>query len=264
MSKRASFLQRVRKRETLIGPWMSIPHPMAAEMLAQTGADFILIDGEHAPIAPQTLPLLLPATERHDLPAIYRVAWNRIDLIKAALDGGVDGLMVPMINSKSEAEQAIAAAKYPPMGKRGMGAWRASNYFTDDGAYVQRANRDLLMVLQIETREAVGDIEAIAGVPGIDALFIGPADLSRSYGLASSAPQAELRKIYKQVVNAARKNAIAAGIDVVSPEYAAIYREIGFTFMTFGVDSVFMIEAGKAGIGNLRRKLTGGRRRARR
>ena len=256
MSKRSSFPQRLRSRETLIGPWMSIPHPTVAEMLAQTGADFVLIDGEHAPIIPQTLPLLLPATEGRDLPAIYRVAWNRIDLIKAALDCGVSGLMVPMVNSKAEAEEAIAAAKYPPRGKRGMGAWRASNYFTDKGAYVGRANADTVMVLQIETKEAIRDIEAIAAVPGIDALFIGPADLSRSLGLESSEPQAELRKAYAKVVKAARKNGIAAGIDVVSPDFAPIYREIGFTLMTFGVDSVFMIEAGKAGIRKLRAKMS--------
>ncbi|MGE0237688.1 MAG: HpcH/HpaI aldolase/citrate lyase family protein [Parvibaculaceae bacterium] len=258
MSQRSSFPQRVRARETVIGPWMSIPHPMVAEILAQAGPDFLLIDGEHAPIAPQTLPLLLPAAENQDLPTVYRVAWNRIDLIKAALDSGVDGLMVPMVNSKTEAEAAIAAAKYPPMGKRGMGAWRASNYFTDDGAYVERANRDTLMVLQIETKEAIRDIDAIAAVPGIDALFIGPADLSRSLGLASSAPQAELRKAYGQVVSATRKNGIAAGIDVVAPDYAPIYGEIGFTFMTFGVDSVFMIEAGKAGFETLRDTLKAG------
>jgi 2-keto-3-deoxy-L-rhamnonate aldolase RhmA len=240
-----------------IGPWLSIPHPMVVEMLAQTGPDFLLIDGEHAPIAPQTLPLLLPAADQQDLPVIYRVAWNRIELIKAALDSGVSGLMVPMVNSAAEAAEAIAAAKYPPMGKRGMGAWRASNYYSDDGAYVARANKGTLMVLQIETKEAIRDVEAIAAVPGIDALFIGPADLSQSLGLASSEPKPELRKAYAQVMKAAQRNGIAAGIDVVSPDYAQIYREIGFTLMTFGADSGFMIEAGKASIKNFRAKLAG-------
>jgi 2-keto-3-deoxy-L-rhamnonate aldolase RhmA len=233
---------------------MSIPNPVVVEMLAQTGPDFLLIDGEHAPIAPQALPLLLPAAERQNLPVVYRVAWNRIELIKAALDCGVSGLMVPMINSAAEAKEAVAAAKYPPMGKRGMGAWRASNYYLDDGAYVERANKDMLMVLQIETREAVRDVEAIAAVPGVDVLFIGPADLSRSLGLASGKPKKEMRKAYAQVVQAAQKNGIAAGIDVASPDYAPIYRELGFTFTTFGTDYGFMIEGGKAGIANLRAK----------
>jgi 2-keto-3-deoxy-L-rhamnonate aldolase RhmA len=230
---------------------------MVVEMLAQTGPDFLLIDGEHAPISPQTLPILLPAAEQQDLPVIYRVAWNRIELIKAALDSGASGLMVPMINSAAEAAEAIAAAKYPPMGKRGMGAWRASNYYLDGGAYVGRANKDMLMVLQIETKEAVREVDAIAAVPGVDALFIGPADLSRSLGLAGSEPKAELRKAYAQVAKAAQRNGIAAGIDVVSPDYARIYREMGFTLMTFGTDYGFMIEAGKAGIKKLRSKLAG-------
>jgi 2-keto-3-deoxy-L-rhamnonate aldolase RhmA len=254
MKKRSRFPERVRSRDLLTGPWMSIPNPVVVEILAQTGPDFLLIDGEHAPIAPQMLPLLLPAAEQQDLPVIYRVAWNRIELIKAALDCGVSGLMVPMVNSAAEAAEAIAAAKYPPMGKRGMGAWRASNYYLDNGAYVERANRDVLMVLQIETREAVGDIEAIAAVPGVDVLFIGPADLSRSFGLASGEPKRELRKAYAQVVKAAQHNGIAAGIDVASPDYAPIYREIGFTFVTFGTDYGFMIDGGTASIAILRAK----------
>jgi 2-keto-3-deoxy-L-rhamnonate aldolase RhmA len=258
MDKRARFPERLRSRDLLIGPWMSIPHPVVVEMLAQTQPDFLLIDGEHAPITPQTLPILLPAAEQQDLPVVYRVAWNRIELIKAALDFGAGGLMVPMVNSATEAAEAIAAAKYPPMGKRGMGAWRASSYYTDHGAYVERANDDTLMVLQIETKEAIRQIEAIAAVPGIDALFIGPADLSRSLGLASSEPQAELRKAYAKVAKAARRNGIAAGIDVVSADYAPIYREIGFTFMTFGTDFGFIIEAGKASMRKFRSKLAKG------
>jgi 2-keto-3-deoxy-L-rhamnonate aldolase RhmA len=235
---------------------MSVPYPTVVEMLAQTGPDFLLIDGEHAPIPPQALPLLLPAADKQDLPVIYRVAWNRIELIKAALDCGVGGLMVPMVNSAAEATEAIAAAKYPPMGKRGMGAWRASNYYLDNGAYVERANKDVLMVLQIETKEAIREAEAIAAVPGADVLFIGPADLSRSLGLAGSEPKAELRKAYAQVVKAAQRNGIAAGIDVASPDYGQIYRDLGFTFMTFGTDYSFMIEAGKTRIANLRDKFT--------
>jgi 2-keto-3-deoxy-L-rhamnonate aldolase RhmA len=133
-----------------------------------------------------------------------------------------------------------------------MGAWRASNYYLDGGAYVGRANKDTLVVLQIETKEAIHEVDAIAAVPGVDVLFIGPADLSRSLGLASAEPKAELRKAYAQVVTAAQKHGIAAGIDVSSPDYASIYREIGFTFMTFGTDYGFMIEAGKSNIRNLR------------
>jgi 2-keto-3-deoxy-L-rhamnonate aldolase RhmA len=255
MSKRSRFSKRVRSREKLTGPWMSVPHPMVVEILAQTGPDFLLIDGEHAPIVPQTLPLLLPAAENQDMPVIYRVAWNRIELIKAALDSGATALMVPMVNSAAEAAEAIAAGKYPPKGKRGMGAWRASNYYQDHAAYTERANKDLLMVLQIETREAIKDIEAIAAVPGIDALFIGPADLSRSLGLANSEPKAELRKVYAQVAKAAQRNRIVAGIDVVSPDYVPIYGEMGFTLMTFGSDSGFMIDGGRSSIKSFRAKL---------
>jgi 2-keto-3-deoxy-L-rhamnonate aldolase RhmA len=108
--------------------------------------------------------------------------------------------------------------------------------------------------LQIETQEAIREVEAIAAVPGVDVLFVGPADLSKSLGLATSEPKAELRKAYAQVVKAAQHSGIAAGIDVVSPDYAPIYRDLGFTFMTFGTDYGFMIEGGKGSIANLRAK----------
>ncbi|TIP91347.1 MAG: hypothetical protein E5X58_20125 [Mesorhizobium sp.] len=105
--------------------------------------DFLLVDGEHSPIPPNSLLDILPATERYGMPVLYRVAWNRVELIKAALDHGANGIMVPMVNSAAEAIEAVSSAKYPPAGKRGSGAWRASNYYQMDAEYRKNANSSL-------------------------------------------------------------------------------------------------------------------------
>jgi len=112
------------------------------------------------------------------MPVLYRVAWNRIELIKAAFDTGVDAVMVPMVNTAEEARDAVAGSKYPPLGKRGIGAWRPTNYYQEDAAYRENANSLTGVVLQIETREALQNLDEIAATPGVDALYIGPADLA--------------------------------------------------------------------------------------
>src|SRR5262249_15239903 len=126
MNRRIELAKSIRSGKPTMGTWMQIPNPIAAEVMAQTGFDFVLVDGEHAPVPPDILYALLPAFERHGMAAVYRVRSNNGDLIKAALDSGVSGVIVPMVNSVKEARDAVAAAKYPPHGRRGFGPWRAS------------------------------------------------------------------------------------------------------------------------------------------
>ncbi len=229
----------------MIGGWMQIPHPMVAETLAQSGADFILVDGEHAPIPPDALIGILPAIDRFRMPVLYRVRTNQSDLIKGALDAGVAGVMVPMVNSVEDAKAVIAAAKYPPMGKRGAGPWRASNYYMEEG-YVAKANADGAVVLQIETKEAVEAVEDIARVKGVDALYVGPFDLCMSMGLEPGKLHPELIAAYKRINAAARKADIATAIDVGSLAYIKPYRELGFSLMTNGLDTQFLIDGSRA------------------
>lgn len=132
MPDTSNLVSRIRAGEAVIGTWFTIPHPMVAETLAQCGFDFLLLDGEHAPVPPDVISSLLPATELYGSPVIYRVRTNSVDLIRGALDAGVSGVMVPMIESVADARNALNAAKYPPLGKRGIGPWRASNYYEED------------------------------------------------------------------------------------------------------------------------------------
>ena len=258
MKKRLQLADRIRSAKPIVGPWMSIPHPIVAETLAQTGVDFLLLDGEHAPVPPYVLGSLLPSVELYELPVIYRVCANRAELIKAALDHGVAGVMVPMISSRGEAESAVAAAKYAPLGKRGVGAWRASNYYVDETAYMATANTLTSIILQIETKEAMQALDEIAAVPGVDALYVGPADLAMSMGLehgADGALHPTFLDACARVADAARKNGIAAGIDVASLEYVRAYRDMGFSILTYGSDFNFILSGGREAQRNLKAML---------
>ncbi len=257
MNNRARLAQKIGARKPVIGIWMQIPHPMVAETLAQTGVDFLLVDGEHAPIPPHALVDILPGTELRDMPTIYRVAWNRVELIKAALDHGANGVMVPMVNSPEEAAAAVAAARYPPAGRRGMGAWRASAYYLDEASYRKRADDESAVILQIETRDAVRCVDEIAAVPGITALYIGPADLALSLGLNPGELHPELLAACEKVAGAARRNGIAAGIDVASLDFAKTYFELGFSLLTYGADFGFIVDGGRAVARDVRAAIEG-------
>ncbi|WP_051614402.1 aldolase/citrate lyase family protein [Phyllobacterium sp. UNC302MFCol5.2] len=243
---------KIRSRETTFGIWMSIPHPIVAETLAHTTADFLLVDGEHAPIPPDSLMQILPATERHGMPVIYRVQGKSPELIKAALDHGVNGVMVPMINSAEEAQKCVAAAKYPPLGIRGAGAWRASKYYMDQASYLSRADAETVVVLQIESKDAIGDIEAISKVKGVDALYVGPADLSLSLGVTLGELHPELLAACRRVADAAKRNGVVAGIDIVSLDFIPAFYALGFTLFTYGGDAGFVIEGGRAAMADAR------------
>jgi len=228
------------------GTWVSVPRIAVVEILAQAGFDYLLIDGEHAPIPPAALPPLALAAERHGCPIVYRVQANRSDLIKAALDVGVDGLMVPLVETPAEAAAIVEAAKYPPMGRRGFGPWRASNYYLDLPAYQAVANQRVAIIPQIESAKAVEHAAEIAAVPGIDALFIGPADLCGSLGVPVGSIEPKFTAALAKVIAAGKQTGRAVGIDAVSPEKFALFAKMGFTLFTYGSDLGYLAEGAKA------------------
>lgn len=183
-----------------LGCWLVANNPMSAEVLAATGYDFVLIDHEHGPGdligAINQMNAIAAAGEgkAEGGPArVLRVPWNDPVYIKRALDLGVEGVMIPMIQTRAEAEAAVEACLYPPAGIRGsaLGAVRATGYGTDSADYWKRVNRELLIVAQIETEKAVENIAEIAAVERIDVLFIGPGDLTTNAGFDPVDPPQE-------------------------------------------------------------------------
>lgn len=246
MTLRTAFSTPLREGKFILGTWMHIPNTYVAEIMAQTGFDFVLVDGEHAPITAESLTTLLPAFEKFKVPVLYRVRKNAPDSIKAALDQGIAALMVPMVNSADEARDIVASAKYPPHGLRGIGPLRASNFYIDEADYVASANAETAIVAQIETRSGLEAVEEIAAVPGIDCLYIGPADLAMSLGVKVGQLNDELIAACKRVNAAARANGIVTGIDVASLDYIPVYRDLGFTLFTHGLDTGYLIDGGRA------------------
>jgi 2-keto-3-deoxy-L-rhamnonate aldolase RhmA len=238
--------EKIASGRAVVGTWVSIPDIAVVEVLAQAGFDYLLIDGEHAPISPSQLFPLAVAAERRGCPVVYRVQTNSADLIKAALDIGIAGLMVPMVESPEEAAAVVSAAKYPPAGRRGMGPWRASNYFQDFQDYVASANEQTAVIVQIESVIAVEKAAQIAAVPGIDVLYVGPADLSGSLGVPVGKLEPPLLEALKRVVAAGRATGRCVGIDAPSNERLETFAGLGFRLFSFGIDAGYLSDGGRA------------------
>lgn len=235
--------ERLKQGLPTVGTWIDLPEPAVAEILAAYGMDWLLIDTEHGPMGWETVENLLRAMRGTEVVPLIRVAGNDPFLIKQALDRGAMGVLVPMINSAEEARAAVAAAKYPPEGIRGLAGTRASRYGLDMGTYVERWNRDVLVVLQVETRAGLENVEAIAAVPGVDVLFIGPNDLSAGLGIFRQYDHPTFQEAVRRIRDAAVKHGVAPGY--MGRDAASVLAKVGegFTFVAAGTDVGLLKEA---------------------
>ncbi|MEO8540379.1 MAG: aldolase/citrate lyase family protein [bacterium] len=176
-----TFLEKWSRGEVTFGSWLSIPSSFSAEVMAHQGFDWVCIDMQHGVIDYQVALTMLQAIGTTDTIPIVRVPWNEPGIIGKVLDAGALGVIIPMVNSVEEAQQAVAACRYFPQGSRSFGPTRASYYAGTD--YFQGANDQVACIPMIETKQAVDRLDDILAVPGIDAVYVGPADLSITYGL---------------------------------------------------------------------------------
>ena len=240
-----SFKARLLAGETQIGLWMSIPSPITAEALGYIGFDWLLFDTEHAPVEVAQLQPLLQAAQPGSSALAARPAWNDKVLIKKLLDIGAQTLLVPFVQNAEEARAAVQATRYPPDGIRGVaGLTRASRYGQAEN-YLNLANDQICVLVQIETQTAVDNLEEIAAVPGVDGVFVGPSDLSASLGYLGK-PSAEpvqetLRSLAKRI-DAMGK---APGILATNVEDAKRYRDWGYCFIAASVDLGLLVSSAK-------------------
>ncbi|WP_234188360.1 HpcH/HpaI aldolase/citrate lyase family protein [Shinella sp. NM-101] len=235
----------------VFGTWVGIPHPIVIELTARTRFDFLLLDGEHSPIDVNALASLLPAAELHGAPTIFRTRWKSPDDIKAALDAGVSGIMVPMIESAEEARAVVSHCRYAPAGTRGIGPWRASGYYDDFGAYLADANDATTLILQLESGQGLANVEEILAVEGFDVLFVGPADLASSLGLPIGRFDGELRGVLARVAEAAREAGKRAAIDAPNTSLIPDLIDMGYSLFTVGSDMGFIQASGRSLVGEL-------------
>jgi len=229
--------------------WLMIPHVVAVEVMATQGWDSITLDMQHGFVDPSDLVNLLAALGSRGAVGpvpLVRVPWNDPGTIYRALDAGAQGIICPMVNTAAEAEALVAATKYPPLGERSFGPVRM--LLKEGPQYVANANATCLAIAQIETREALGNLDAILAVKGLDAIYVGPSDLAFDMGFPPhlDTEQTALLDTFDRIVAAAKKHGVAAAMHNTMPGYAQKMAAKGFNMVTFGSDIGFLLAAGQA------------------
>src|SRR5262245_6095164 len=207
-----TFKQAIREGRTQIGLWCSLCSNVAAEVIAGAGYDWILVDTEHAP---NELPMVfsqLQALVDGTAAPVVRPAWNDMVIMKRLLDVGVQNFLVPYVQTPEEARAAVAATRYPPQGIRGVAVTHRANQYGRVKDYFKRANDEICVIVQIETRSALKNLEAIAAVEGVDGLFIGPSDLAAALGHLGESGHPEVRAAIEDALKRIRQAGKAPGI----------------------------------------------------
>ncbi len=233
-------LQAWRANKQTVGAWLSIDSSFTAEAMAHVGFDWLCLDMQHGLLDYNDVKRMLPAISTTQTIPLVRVPWNEPYEIMKVLDAGAYGVVVPLVNNGEEAARAVAACRYPPDGIRSFGPTRATLYA--GRGYVQEANNTIACIVMIETAEALDNLDDIMSTPGVDAVYIGPADLAYALGLPPTGDNND--PIHVEAVNkifaCTQKHKIAAGIHTGSLEYTNRYLEQGFHMVTLGSDSGFM------------------------
>ena len=237
--------QALRSRQQTIGSWVTFPSEASAEIMAKAGFEWLVLDMEHAPLDISAAARLIRVIDLAGLPALCRLPAYDPAIAKCVLDAGAAGILVPNVQSAADARRAVEAAYYPPRGRRGVGLARAQAYGRGFEAYRTRMDDSLVVIAMIESREGVEHVASIAATPGVDGLFIGPYDLSASFGHIGKLDHSDVRAAGKRVREAARAAGIACGIHVVHPSAAAARRAVqdGYAFIALGVDMIFLGDA---------------------
>ena len=244
------FRQQLLAKETLIGTLISIPSAEIVELLSLTGFDWLFLDAEHGAFGPTEIVSLLQAA--HDCPCLVRIPGPDEAWIKKVLDAGAAGIIVPQISSAEQAQDVINYAKYPPQGKRGVGLGRAHKYGREFSSYLQNANAETVIVLQAENQPALDNIDAIATVNGVDAILVGPYDLSASLGKTGDLAHPIVQTAIQKISQACITHDTRLGIFGVCAEDVAPYKQLGFTLLTVGVDTLFVESSASAALTSLR------------
>jgi 2-dehydro-3-deoxyglucarate aldolase len=228
-----------------LGTWLQFGHTAIAEVLAQAGFEWIGIDLEHSVIGLETLQLLIQVIELSGCVPLVRLSSNDPVLAKRVMDAGAHGVIVPAVNSAEEAERAVRSVKYPPDGFRGVGLARAHAYGRRFQEYVAEVREYAVVIVMIEHRTGVEQLEKILRVPGVDALFVGPYDLSASYGVPGQFEHPLMREAMARIVTVARGARVPPGIHVVHPPIVQVQARLaeGFRFIAYGGDMLLLVAA---------------------
>ena len=235
----ATLRKRLRQGELVLGTILSLNSPDAAEILSGIGFDWIFIDAEHSTLDPHHLQAIFQAVG-DATPCVVRLPALDEIMVKKTLDAGAAGLIVPQVNNAEEVAQLIKWGRYHPAGSRGLGFGRAQGYGLKVNEYLEAANESILLSVQAESAEAVKNIEAIVQVEGLDAVLVGPYDLSASLGLPGQVDHPDVKAAIQHVADVCQRAGMPVGIFGLTAEAVQPYIDQGFRFIVCGVDTVLL------------------------
>ncbi len=247
---RSNFVrEKALNGQKTMGCFLGMGSATVAELLAHAGAEWLLIEMEHNGLDMAEVERILMAVNGTDTIPMVRIPSADPVFIQRSLDIGGMGIAVPMVRTVAEAEAIVRASRYPPQGRRSFGPLRASHYTFEYEEYFERANENILIMLIIETPEAVESLEEIASVPGIDVLFIGAFDLCLSMGLNPfEMPLPEIDAVMARAVAVGRSCGVAVGAGAGTPEELKALAAQGFTFLSYGPDYKLLVDAIRPGV----------------
>ena len=241
---------KLKNNELTIGSWITIGHTAVVEIMASAGFEWLVVDMEHTSIDLSTAHNLISTIQASGIKALVRISKNEEVIIKKVLDIGADGIIVPMVKSKEDAIKAIEYAKYPPIGKRGVGLFRAQKFGIGFDDYKKWVDEELVIIAQIEHIEAVENIEDIITIVGIDGVIIGPYDLSGSMGGPGEYHRKDVKQAIAKVLDMCKKHNVPSGFHVIESDPTKLQEKIdeGCTFLAYSLDFFFLGDSAREGM----------------
>jgi 4-hydroxy-2-oxoheptanedioate aldolase len=226
------------------GPFVGLNAPGICEIIGHAGFDYCIIDLEHGAIDLETAENMIRGANAAEIPPIIRVAVNKKELIGQALDLGAAGVHIPTISTAEDAQEAVWAAKFSPLGRRGVHpAVRAARYSADRGVYFDKANRETLVIMAIEGTEGINNLSKILQIKGIDAVFVGPYDLSQSLGVIGQVTHPKVIEKIREIVSLSKKSGVAVGLYTDTAEVAKEWVKQGVLYCCVGIDTAILYNA---------------------
>jgi len=249
------FKHRIAERSIVYGGWLALSSALAAEALAHAGFDFLVLDTEHAPADTMDALAMLQAMSAAPAHPVLRVTENAPPLVKRAMDAGAQTVLFPSVNSVDDARRAVASMRYPQRGNgglRGVAGMTRGGRFGLQADYLLTANDAACTIVQIESAAALDAVEQIAALPDVDALFVGPADLSASLGHLGDSGHAQVQAAIERVARVAAARGKSAGILALDAGQARQYRQLGYSMIALGLDTQWLLQSARQALGAVR------------
>lgn len=261
--KRRHYLKnKLRNRQRIFAAWTSLGHPSITEIFCQAAFDFIGIDIEHSTISHEQCQRIIAAAQAGGSLCLARIASHNLEMVKRLLDSGADGIIVPMVETPQEVQAIIQAMRYAPKGKRSFGVARAQGYGFDFELYAKEWNRSSILMVQIESQLGVDNIEEILSFDEVDAVMIGPYDLSGSLGIPGQLEHQRVKDLCQRIIRACKKYKRSCGTQNIDPDLKSLRKNLsqGYTFVVLASD-IFVLWRWTDRMGGLMKKLRKARER---